>query len=218
MARQTKQSRKSLPQKPSVSATSDPSPLLLAAELKSDEVAAILERYGIQAIKEADTNLQSMAGDPNCRRPLADILPTPARIDWAKTADPDQALNHWERWLASGLSRSALLEYLRSSPRMLDLLCTIFGNSDALAFTLIRDPTLVHWLAEQNASFQPPAHRLAWSRALQATSGRRLDDRIEVGCARRFRRREMLRIGVRDLFRLASVEETTARFRIWRPF
>ena len=70
--------------------------------------------------------------------------------------DPDQALNHWERWLASGVSRSAVLEYLRSAPRMLDLVCAIFGNSDSLAFTLVRDPLLLYWLAQQNVLSTAP--------------------------------------------------------------
>jgi glutamate-ammonia-ligase adenylyltransferase len=88
-----------------------------------------------------------MAGDPHQRRQLADILPALLEAI-GRTADPDQALNHWERWLASGVSRSAVLEYLRSAPRMLDLVCAIFGNSDSLAFTLVRDPLLLYWLAQ----------------------------------------------------------------------
>lgn len=209
MARRMKQSRKTLSQKPSVSARTfpDPTPLLLAAELKSEQVAAILEPYGIQAIKEADTNLQAMAGDPNSRRLLADILPILLE-SIGRTADPDQALNHWERWLASGLSRSTLLTYLRNSPRMLDLLCAIFGNSDALAFTLIRDPTLVYWVAEEDVLSKPPA-RAGMERALAGMLGRVTATELKLDALRRFRRREMLRIGVRDLMTLADVTETT---------
>ena len=69
----------------------------------------------------------------------------------ARTADPDQALNHWER-LLENVTRSTFLDYLHSSPRMLDLLSTIFGNSDSLAFTIIRDPMLVYWLAARTCS------------------------------------------------------------------
>ena len=96
-----------------------------------------------------------MAGDPHQRRQLADILPALLEAI-GRTADPDQALNHWERWLASGVSRSAVLEYLRSAPRMLDLVCAIFGNSDSLAFTLVRDPLLLYWLAQQNVLSTAP--------------------------------------------------------------
>ena len=149
-----------------------------------------------------------MASDADQRRQLADILPSLLETI-GRTADPDQALNHWERWLASGVNRSAVLEFLRNAPPMLDLLCTIFGNSDSLASTLVRDPLLLYWLAQQNVLSTAPT-RVGMERtigqgleAVTATE-HRLDH------LRRFRRREMLRIGVRDLVRLSDVVETTA--------
>lgn len=163
--------------------------------------------YSIGAVREADANLQAMAADPACRRTLAEILPA-LLAGLSRTADPDQALNHWCRWLDNGLSRSAILEYLRSSPRMLDLLCTIFGNSDAMAFTLIRDPTLVYWLAEENVLSKPPS-RQGVERALAGMIERVTATELKLDALRRFRRREMLRIGVRDLMKLADVTETT---------
>jgi glutamate-ammonia-ligase adenylyltransferase len=124
----------------------DPRPVLLAAERDPQQIGTILSAYGLHDIDQADRNLQAMAGDPHHRRQLAEILPI--LLDAiSRTADPDQALNHWER-LFGEVTRSSFLDYLRSSPRMLDLLCTIFGNSDALAFTVIRDPMLVYWLSE----------------------------------------------------------------------
>jgi len=186
----------------------DPTPIILASGLEAGQVDAILRSYGLCRIQEADANLQLMAGDPHQRRQLADILP--GLLDAiGRTADPDQALNHWERWLDSGVSRSAILEYLGSSPRMLDLVCSIFGNSDSLAFTLVRDPLLVYWLAEQHVLSTAPT-REGMERMVQQQVGRVLATELKLDALRRFRRREMLRIGVRDLLRLADVVETTA--------
>ncbi|MET0516038.1 MAG: hypothetical protein ABW047_12040 [Nitrospiraceae bacterium] len=168
---------------------------------------SILRPYNIRAFQEADGNIQAMAGEPHTRRQLAAILPD-LLVSTAKTADPDHALNHWERLLSGGVNRPAMLDYLRASPRLLDLLCTIFGNSDALAFTLIRDPTLIHWLAEHGLS-KPPS-RVGMDSILQQHLASVSMTELKLDALRRFRRREMLRIGVRDLFRLASVEETTA--------
>ena len=186
----------------------DPTPVLLTPGLEPPKLEAILQPYGLQHIQDAVANLQSMAGDPHQRRQLAEILP--ALLEGiGRTADPDQALNHWERWLASGVSRSAVLEYLRSAPRMLDLVCAIFGNSDSLAFTLVRDPLLLYWLAQQNVLSTAPT-RVGMERTIrQSLEGvTATEPRLDV--LRRFRRREMLRIGVRDLVRLADVVETTA--------
>ena len=186
----------------------DPTPVLLAPGLDPARLETILQSYGLHRIQDADANLQSMAGDPHQRRQLADILPALLEAI-ERTADPDQALNHWERWLASGVSRSAVLEYLRSAPRMLDLVCTIFGNSDSLAFTLVRDPLLLYWLAQQNVLSTAPT-RAGMERTIRHSLESVTATELKLDALRRFRRREMLRIGVRDLLRLADVVETTS--------
>lgn len=184
----------------------DPTPLLMAVERQPEQVRAIVSAYALHDSEQADRNLQAMAGEPHERRQLASILPL-LMDAIARTADPDQALNHWER-LLSTVSRASFLEYLRSSPRMLDLLCTIFGNSDALAFTIIRDPMLVYWMAEDDVLSKAPT-RKGIDEALRKQLGRLTSKDVKLDVLRRFRRRQMLRIGVRDLLRLADVPETT---------
>jgi glutamate-ammonia-ligase adenylyltransferase len=184
----------------------DPTPVLLAQDRNVQQVRQILSAYGLAAPDEADRNLQAMAGDPHQRRQLAELLPALLE-SVARTADPDQALNHWER-LLDNVTRSSFLDYLRSSPRMLDLLCTIFGNSDSLAFTLIRDPMLIYWLAEEDVLSRPPTAE-GMRRGLRKQLGQLTVKELKLEAVRRFRRREMLRIGVRDLLRLADVQETT---------
>ncbi|HEY6903562.1 MAG TPA: hypothetical protein VI216_04595, partial [Candidatus Acidoferrales bacterium] len=181
--------------------------VLLAPERSPEQVGTILSAYGLTDIEQADRNLQAMAGDPPERRVLADLLPI-LLDSIARTADPDQALNHWERML-SNVTRSSFLDYLRSSPRMLELLCTIFGNSDSLAFTIIRDPMLISWLAEQDVLSKPPTFA-GIEQSLHKQLSRLTVKELKLEVLRRFRRREMLRIGVRDLLRLADVPETTA--------
>jgi [glutamine synthetase] adenylyltransferase / [glutamine synthetase]-adenylyl-L-tyrosine phosphorylase len=186
----------------------DPTPVLVGSGLEPAQVEAILRPYGLQRIKEADANLQSMAGDPRQRRQLADILPSLLEAI-GRTADPDLALNQWERWLASGVSRSAVLEYLGSAPRMLDLVCTIFGNSNSLACTLVHDPLLLYWLAQQNVLSTAPT-KAGMERTVRQSLESVTATELKLDALRRFRRREMLRIGVRDLLRLADVVETTS--------
>ncbi|HMK21481.1 MAG TPA: hypothetical protein VK466_04055, partial [Terriglobales bacterium] len=184
----------------------DPSPILLATGADPEQVRAILSAYGFRDLEQADRNLQAMAGDPHTRRQLAGLLPI-LLDSVSSTADPDQALNHWER-LLSMVIRSSFLEYVHSSPRMLDLVCTIFGNSDSLAFTMIRDPALIYWLAEEEVLAKPPT-RKGLESALDKILGQVTAKELKLEALRRFRRREMLRIGVRDLLRLADVRETT---------
>ncbi len=184
----------------------DPTPLLVASGLELEQVVRILGPYGVAHPAEADANIQSMAGEPHTRRLLAAILPV-LLAEVSRTADPDQALNHWERLLAGSVNRSSLLQYLQASPRMLGLLCTIFGNSDSLAFALIRDSMLIYWLAEEDVLTTAPT-REGMVAALRQSLGSLKAMELKLDVLRRVRRREMLRIGVRDLLRLATVEET----------
>lgn len=191
---------------PKPSKQPDPTPLLLSAHLQPQEVSQILEPYGFQHPLKADANLQAMAGDPQERQALSKIL-RDLLVAAGQSADPDQALNEWERYVQSGINRAQLFQFLAQGPRLLHLLCTILGNSPAMAQTLIRDPFLVYWLGEESTIPRAPtpshlSHMLNDSLTTFKTSDLKLD------VLRRFMRREMLRIGIRDLLRHASVVET----------
>ena len=185
----------------------DPTPLLLATGLSPSDVDRLLAPYCLEDTRRADANLQAMAGEPRSRQLLAAILGE-LLAAVARTADPDQALNHWEQFLRDG-NRAYLFDYLRQVPRILHVLCTIFGNSPSLAQTLVRDPMLVYWLAEEQVLTRRPS-RAALERALGAMLQNVGAVDLKLDALRRFRRREMLRIGVRDLLRLADVPQTTA--------
>ena len=184
----------------------DPRPLLLAPDLAPAEVLRLLAPYGFQDWKQADANLQLMAGDPRSRKLLAEILPDLLHAV-SVTADPDQALREWERYLDAGTSREQVFSFLAQVPHVLQLLCVLFGNSPAMAETFIRDPMLVYWIEEERVLKFPPAPK-----RLQAVLDKSLDlvrtYERKLDALRRFHRREMLRIGARDLFHVSSVEET----------
>lgn len=184
----------------------DPRPLLLSANLKTDEVSHILEPYGFQHPAKADANLQAIAGPPQERQALSIILGD-LLAAVGQTADPDQALNEWDRYVQSGINRAQLYQFLAQAPRLLHLLCTIFGNSPAMAQTLIRDPLLVYWLGEESNLKRSPTHALL-ARLLSDSVETFKTSTLKLDALRRFTRREMLRIGIRDLLRHASVIET----------
>lgn len=180
----------------------------MASGLTPARVAELLAPYGLTDFKLADANLQAMAGEPRTRLLLAKILGE-LLSSLAETADPDQGLNHWERFLQAGLNRSQLLDYLGGNPRMNHLLSTIFGNSPSMAQTLIRDPLLVYWLAEQQVLTRRPSRKML-AASLRMMLANVKAEELQLDALRRFRRRETLRIGVRDLLKLEEVPETTA--------
>src|SRR6058998_3916311 len=186
----------------------DSAPLLLASGLSAESVAELLAPFGFEDIKRADDNIQAMAGEPRSRERLAKILDD-LLAAVARSADPDLALNYWERFLQAGVNRIQLFDYLIMAPRILHLLCAIFGNSPAMAQTLIRDPVLIYWLAEERVLTRRQS-RLELEREVRAALANVAAVELKLEALRRFRRRAMLRLGVRDLLRLADVPETTA--------
>lgn len=186
----------------------DPTPLLLSPSLAPAEVSKLLSPYGIQNPQQADANLQAMAGDPQTRQLLANILGKLLTYI-AETADPDQALNEWERYLQSGIHGSQLFAYFAQAPKMLHLLCVVFGNSPAMAHTFMRDPLVIYWLDEQKV-LRRQGVRQDIEEELRMTLATFTTSDLKLDALRRFRRREFLRIGVRDLLRLAKIPETVS--------
>ncbi|PJA80529.1 MAG: glutamate-ammonia-ligase adenylyltransferase, partial [Nitrospirae bacterium CG_4_9_14_3_um_filter_51_5] len=184
----------------------DPTPVLLASGLSSQDVSRILQAYGLQDWKRADHNLQAMAGEPVTRKALATILPG-VLAGVARTADPDQAINEWERYVDSGIQRLPLFQYLAMVPHVVEVLGTAFGNSPAMAQTFIRDPLLVYWI-EDDRVLRRRMTRSALEANVEAalSTVRSFDARCEA--LRRMKRREMLRIGIRDLLGIATPVET----------
>ena len=185
---------------------SDPRPLLLSPNLSYSEVERLLTPYGFRNWKEADANLQLMAGEPRSRKLLAVILADLLHAV-SVTADPDQALREWERYLAADNTRTQVFDFLAQVPHVLQLLCVLFGNSPAMAETLIRDPMLIYWIEQERVLQHAPDFKRLQT-VLDETLGLVRTDEHKFDALRRFHRREMLRIGARDLFRVASVVET----------
>ncbi len=71
--------------------------------------------------------------------------------------------------MASGIHRLQLFQYLQQAPHVIDVLGTAFGNSQAMAQTLIRDPLLVYWIEDDRVLVQRrtgpkfwPPYTLRW--------------------------------------------------------
>ncbi|NKB81829.1 MAG: hypothetical protein GKS05_08085 [Nitrospirales bacterium] len=184
----------------------DPTPILLSAGLDAADAVNLLTPYGFQDPSKADANLQAMAGDPQARQGLAAIL-YELLTAVSATADPDQALNEWDRYLESGVRRVQLFTYLAQAPHLLHLLCTIFGNSPAMAQTLHRTPLLIYWLGEEQV-LTNRVSRPTREKELQASLAPFATAELKLDALRRFNRRELLRIGVQDLSQRSTVPET----------
>lgn len=180
--------------------------LLLAPKLDFHQVTALLAPYGFREIKRADANLQMIADDPAARTLFAEILEECLSC-FAQTAAPDQALNYFERFSQATFSKTSFLSYLRAAPKAIWLLANVFGSSPFLSETLLRNPEYLYWVFDPDV-FKREKKKKALSRELTQALRLIKEKEHQKEFLRTFKRKEILRIGVRDLFREASVEET----------
>ncbi len=193
--------------------------IILSDSIPDAQAKAILAAKGFQNPARALVNLRNLSGGergrrgapgrpaaPEGRRP--ESPPLERRSLFARLAilacdilaqrpDPDMALNNWERYLQALPDPQEHFSRMLSQPMRLEILLSIFSASNFLADTLIRDPALLDYIgrpeilharnspetvAAELHELSVEADRAAWLAAL-----------------RRYRGREILRIGARDV-------------------
>lgn len=182
------------------------SELLLAPGLAPGRAEELIRPFRFASPLQADRELQALAADPEARRLLAGLLEDVLGAA-AASPDPDGALSRLERFVRAAGSAARVFSHLRADRRMVDVLLRTLGASPFLAEILIRQPNWLYWLSEGGVLQAPrPREEMAadLARALgPLASQERRHDALRVA-----KRREILRIAVRDLLRLATVEET----------
>jgi [glutamine synthetase] adenylyltransferase / [glutamine synthetase]-adenylyl-L-tyrosine phosphorylase len=130
----------------------------------------------------------------------------PLLLDWLqRSPDPDSTLTQFVRFVEAYGFRSLLFELLAANPRLLELLIKAFNASEAAGGWLIRRP---QWLEELTRSgmldrtFSLAQHR---ERLYSLGASAENIDRVRV-----YRQRELLRILLRDVLRLAPLPQLLA--------
>jgi glutamate-ammonia-ligase adenylyltransferase len=184
-----------------------PSDLFLSPDLTEEQARAYLHSLGFRDAAAVDEHLQRMADDLVVREALgrlaADLVPA-----LLESPDPDAAVAAIARYLASRSGRAMFLDYLREDPRALHVLTHVMG-SPQLAEILIRTPEYFHWLVSQ-IERSAPAREDHEEELISAFSA--IDDPVEgLTQLRRWKRRETLRIGTRDLLGHETRETASAQ-------
>jgi glutamate-ammonia-ligase adenylyltransferase len=121
----------------------------------------------------------------------------PVLLEWlARAADPDATLNQFVRFVEAYGLRSLLFELLVTNPRLLELLVKTIDASRFAGDLLIRHPQLLEEITRDPAFYQPRSidENLRRLESLGANASK-LDP------VRAYRRRQLLRIVLRDALR-----------------
>ncbi len=165
----------------------------------------MLRRLGFSDPAAAVENLHSLTPTPRDAELLA---PTLRRLlaELGAAPDPDMALNNLEHYVGV-VDRGVFFRTLDEHPGAAALLARVFGSSQVLADALRRRPNILAWLLEPRTMrvwlAEDYAADLAQTLAAFTTRESRLN------ALRRFKYRQLLRIGARDLLADADVAQTT---------
>jgi glutamate-ammonia-ligase adenylyltransferase len=149
-------------------------------------------------------SLRALFGDSGeCPAPVVDLLRA-----IAAGPDPPGALNLLERFVAAQDDRAVLLARLSTVPRAAHILAAVFGYSEFLSNVLIRTPHLVWEIAEGGALERPKDYDDFHAEAAGLCPAWNCGDECRAALCR-WKYRELLRVGIRDVLKLATVEEVS---------
>jgi glutamate-ammonia-ligase adenylyltransferase len=140
---------------------------------------------------------------------FAELLPI-VLSDLAKTADPDMALNNFERFTDAVSEMEALRSHVLKQQDILHCLLTIFGASRFLSAFLISMADQALSLLTYPESFLRPPGKHHLLEELARLIERCEDDACYYRALRLFRKQEMLRIALRDLLGKAELQDVVS--------
>ncbi|MDK2972081.1 MAG: [glutamine synthetase] adenylyltransferase / [glutamine synthetase]-adenylyl-L-tyrosine [Candidatus Sumerlaeota bacterium] len=157
------------------------------------------ERAGARAIAE------EWLDDELHFQEVVELFPVLLRA-LAQTADPAMALRNWNRYARVTFNRTAFFHLLLSNAEYLEFLASLFAFSQFFSDIAIRNPEYLDWCLEESrlgrekelGDYRAELH--AFVRPFKSVERRR-----RALC--RYKRRELMRIGVRDLRSCGSTAE-----------
>ena len=172
--------------------------------LSLDAAEERLAAFGFHDVEQTRAALHELTTGLTRRSRLMQQL-LPAILSWLSAApDPDLGLLQLRR-LSEGYTRSSVLaRRFRETPIAAERACRILGSSRVLGMAMHRHPDVVDALADDEFVTEERDRAALVDRALATLDWR--DDASQRAGLRRFKRREVLRIGARDLLGAAELE------------
>ena len=185
-----------------------PKDLILSPDdLSAEAVDQILGIYGFQDVSDVNRRLHNLAGVPPYREPFAEIVSHLLSAS-ADSPDPDAALNNFERFVSAAFDRLWLYRLLHDAPFLLRILSTCFGSSTYFSDILVRNPEYFYELIDAEVMNDPKDRETMYRELSQAVRPFNLAEQ-KLDAVRGYKRKESLRLGLRDLLGDADLETTT---------
>ena len=153
-------------------------------------------------------SLQELAtDDADTQTFFADIV-IPLLETCLNSPNPEAALNNFSRFAHVTFNRKWVYQLLRYAPFLMQTVMLSFGASSYLSDILIRNPIYFYDIIDANVMDATKASDIMYDE-LATALGRYRDIDQKLRIIRRYKRRESLRIALRDLLQVVAVETTT---------
>ena len=185
-----------------------PRDLILSPEdLSIEAIDQVLGLYGFQDVHDANRRLHNLADIPPYREAFAEIVNHLLSAS-ADSPDADAALNNFERFVSSTFNRLWLYRLLHDAPFLMRILSTCFGSSTYFSDILVRNPDYFYELIDAGVMSDPKDRETMYCELSQAVRPFDLAEQ-KLNAIRGYKRKESLRLGLRDLLGDADLETTT---------
>ena len=177
----------------------------LRQSLESAEQArGLLQNWQLHDLERGWRNLVHLAKAVGSEA-LGDLAPVLGRL-LPRCSDPDMALNNFERFLANPAGAQQLPGLLEPRSRSLETLLQLLSTSQFFSDLLVANPDYIDML---RVPLRRSPNQQEMQDQLQAEVDAAFEDSAVLRAFRRFRQRQVLRIGTNDIIRDRPLEEIT---------
>lgn len=177
---------------------------LAIGEEFSDGIGEALHELHFETPPSAWKNLGTLHGQANFETLYPAFFPDFLWI-LSLSFDPDKGLNNFERFSKEIYDKNYLYHLLTSQEKLLSNLISLFSGSQYLTDLLLKEPETFNWLQLPSALSQSKLKDQLYRESWELISKCKTEEAM-YRAVRKFKKKEYLRIGLRDLTRLAPLQ------------
>lgn len=178
---------------------------LLANKPWNDELEAALAKVGFEQPESAWRILITLGQQSNFEELYPQFFSS-FLSQLSQSYNADIALNNFQRLSEDIVDKDHLYSQLSSSPFLLNALTLLFSGSQMLTDALLSNPSYVDWLSDPETLTKPKTRDVLYRDFYKLAGTDELTDKIP-SLLRKFKKREYIRLGLRDLMGLVSLRE-----------
>lgn len=178
---------------------------LFANKPWDNEIEAALSRNGFEQPENVWRILTSLSQQSNFEKLYPQFF-SALLNHLSESYNPDLALNNFQRLAEAIPDKDHLYSLLSNSPSLLKVLTVLFSGSQMLTDALLSNPSYVDWLSEPDTLTRPKTRDTLYRDFYELANTVELTEQTPA-LLRKFKKREYIRLGLRDLMGLVSLRE-----------